>query len=45
MFVISIKKEKIKQERGVKRICGEEEVDILTNVARERLLDEKVTFK
>lgn len=34
-----------KQERGVRRICGEKEFEILSSVARERLTDEKVTFK
>lgn len=33
----------MRQEGGVRRICGEREVEILTNVAREILTDEKVT--
>ena len=37
------KQKKIRQEGGARRICGEGEVEILTHVARESLIGEKVT--
>lgn len=37
------KQKKIRQEGGARRSCGEGEVEILTHVARESLIGEKVT--
>ena len=43
--MINTKEQKIKQGRVVRRICEGKEVEMLINVAKERLIDEKVTFK